>query len=135
MPFLLFFSKFLTALIPSGRDAFPRPRKFAVILAVILSMFSFTSEPLPYINLTSGLKRIDTYRKNPDFSRIFINPDQKHIIPTRDIQRETASLSETAKELLIFSKLPVKSPQTNEKKSMTETVFDSITSPFIFYSR
>ena len=131
---LLFFSNPLTAFIPRGNAALPRPRKFALTEAERFSRFSFSRAVFPYIILRNGFITAEIILSTFVFFNTFINPDQKHIIPRRETQRDTASDKDAVNSALILSKFPVSKADTNETIIITEKVFESILSPVKVYS-
>lgn len=95
------------ALSPSGVEAFPNPKRFAIIFKDISSCalsFSFTSGNKNFI---SGFKAFASFFARVESFAICIIPHQSVMLPKKVIVSSTADEADSKIPLLIFSRFPL----------------------------
>lgn len=101
------FCRVSIAFNPSGVEAFPRPRMFAIMFNEISSCalsFSCTSGNK---NFTIGFSILDSFFDNDESCAICIIPDQSVIVPKKVIVSSTAEEADSNIPLFIFSIFPL----------------------------
>lgn len=106
------FCSFSIAFSPNGVAAFPSPKKFADIFIVIASVSSL--DKFLKRSFVMGLKNRLKISVNPDDFATCIIPLQKHIIPSKEIDKSTADFEFSIKEFVNSSGLPVIIEQKTE---------------------
>jgi hypothetical protein len=98
------------AFIPSGVAALPSPMKFAARFITMAPMALSLPLSLGKNSLNTGLAIFAMTFIRPPFSIIFINPDQRHMIPSSPTASSTALPADVYAACVTSSTLPFSMP-------------------------
>ncbi len=99
---------------PSGVAALPMPRTFALMFDAILPPPMSDANASGNIKRSMGDMRCESFDISPFFSKTFIHPHHRHILPTSDTVRLTALSAPSNTEVTSVSVLCVKNENIKE---------------------